>query len=218
VATTRAVASRRAVGDAEGVRVEDLRSAVTVAPVRRLIVLCVDLSGSMGAEERARAATGAALGLLTDAYQHRHRVALVGFSGSGAEVLLAPTSSVEVARNRLSSLRTGGSTPLAEGLRTATALALRYREPTPGDLHQAVLVVLTDGRATGDADALGAALEAGAEVRRRGVTALVLDCETGRTRLGLAARLAEAMGAQLVPAAVLEPLDLPAVIRSSLAP
>ncbi len=42
---------------------------------------------------------------------------------------------------------------------------------------------------------LVAAKEAAAEVRRRGVPAVVVDAEDGHTRLGLAAELADAMGA-----------------------
>ena len=41
-----------------------------------------------------------------------------------------------------------------------------------------------------------AAKEAAAEVRRRKVPAVVVDAEDGATRLGLAAELAEAMGAR----------------------
>src|SRR5262249_14156315 len=106
--TARALASRRAgEGDAE-LSVDDLRSTVRVESRTRTVVVCVDLSGSMGASERANAASGTVLGLLGDAYQRRDRVALVGFRGGGAEVLVSPTSSIEVARNRLDQLTTGG--------------------------------------------------------------------------------------------------------------
>ena len=55
---------------------------------------------------------------------------------------------------------------------------------------EVVLAVLTDGRATGSADAVQRALDAGAAIRAAGVQTIVLDCETGATRLGLAAGLA----------------------------
>ena len=86
-----------------------------------LVVLSVDASGSMGADRPHGAAKGAVLGLLADAYQRRDRVALVTFGGAGAEVVLRPTASVEIARARLSDLPTGGSSPLADGLDAATA-------------------------------------------------------------------------------------------------
>ena len=78
-----------------------------------LVILAVDTSGSMGADRRIAAAKGAVLGLLTDAYQRRDRVALVAFRGDAAEVVLRPTGSVEIARARLAELPAGGTTPLA---------------------------------------------------------------------------------------------------------
>lgn len=181
-----------------------------VAPARRTIVLCVDLSGSMGADERARAATGTVIGLLEGAYQRRDRVALVGFRGPGAEVLLAPTSSIEVARNRLEGLVTGGETPLAEGI--TRGLEIAAAAATDG--ASGLLVVLTDGRATGRADALDAALAVARTVQRRRAPSLVLDCETGPIRLRLAEQIAVAMGARHLDVDTLDPTALAAAIRS----
>lgn len=211
--TVRALARRRATDPTAVLRREDLRTEIRVAPKRRTVVLCVDLSGSMGADERARAATGTALGLLTGAYQRRDRVALVGFRGLGAEVLLAPTSSIEVARNRLDHLVTGGETPLADGI----ARGLEIAATAASDGGDALLVVLTDGRATGRPDALEAALAAAATVRRQGVASLVLDCETGPIRLRLAEQLAAAMGARHLDVDTLDPVTLAATIQAGAA-
>ena len=191
--TIRAAAGRRAT-DPNGplVAAEDVREAVREERAGNLVILAVDASGSMGAEARMEAAKGAVLGLLLDAYQRRDRVALVTFRGDGADVALRPTGSVEVARARLGELPTGGRTPLAAGIATALALAARPEE-------RPLLVLVTDGRATAapeGIDPLVAAKEAAAEVRRRGVPAVVVDAEDGHTRLGLAAELAEAMGAR----------------------
>ena len=105
---------------------------------------------------------------------------------------LRPTGSIEVAKARLTDLATGGRTPLAAGILTALTLAQH-----PAD--RPLLVLLSDGRATAGPDGqdpLVAAKEAAAEVRRRKVPAVVVDAEDGPTRLGLAAELAEAMGAR----------------------
>ncbi|MFP5321428.1 MAG: ATP-binding protein [Acidimicrobiia bacterium] len=209
VPTVRAVAARRAADPSAAVDRGDLRRAVRERPSSRTVVLCFDLSGSMGAPERAAAASGTALGLLTEAYERRDRVALVTFRGEGAEVVLRPTSSVEVAQNRLHDLATGGATPLAAGLAEALQVAQRA-----GD-DEALLVVLTDGRANGEAGELDRALDVAAAVRRAGVRALVLDCETGATRLGLSARIAEAMGAPCVHVADLDPEHLARTIRQA---
>ena len=191
--TLRAAAVRRATAEPGEplVVAADVREAVREERAGNLIVLAVDASGSMGAEARMEAAKGAVMGLLLDAYQRRDRVALVTFRGDDAEVVLRPTGSVEVARARLAELPTGGRTPLAAGITTALGLAGR-----PED--RPLLVLVSDGRATAGpegADPLVAAKEAAAEVRRRGVPAIVVDAEDGHTRLGLAYELADAMGA-----------------------
>jgi magnesium chelatase subunit D len=193
-ATIRAAAARRASDPGSGqlVAPADLREAVKEQRAGNLVILAVDASGSMGAETRMEAAKAAVLGLLLDAYQRRDRVALVTFRGDGAEVVLRPTGSVEVARARLTELPTGGRTPLASGIHAALTLAQH-----PAD--RPLLVLVSDGRATAGPDGqdpLVAAKEAAAEVRRRKVPAVVVDAEDGHTRLGLAAELAEAMGAR----------------------
>jgi len=195
LSTVRALAIRRAADPTADLDAHDVRTDVRTTRSTRLIVLCVDLSGSMGAPRRAAVATGTVLGLLDDAYQRRHRVALVAFRGDGADVVLAPTTSVDVARNRLHDLATGGATPLAAGMRRSLELVDRHAADHP------LLVVLTDGRATGAPDALEDAMAVAAKVRRRGVDALVVDCEDGAVRLGLAATLADALGAELLPLA-----------------
>jgi magnesium chelatase subunit D len=193
LSTARALAGRRELDGSAVISPDDLRVDERTMRAPRLVVLCVDLSGSMRAPARAEAATGAVLGLLEDVYQRRHRVALVGFGGDDARIVLAPTSSVEIARNRLHGLTTGGRTPLAAGLRTSLDLIAR-----DADGAHALLAVLTDGRATAGPDAFARALDAAATVQRRGIDALVLDCEDGPVRLGLAGRVAAVMGADLV--------------------
>ena len=195
-ATARAAAARRRVDpEAPALVAEDLREAVREQRTGNLVVLTVDASGSMGAPRRMEAAKGAALSLLLDAYQRRDRVALVTFRGEGADVVLRPTGSVEVARARLSELPTGGRTPLAAGIEAALRVA---RQGGSGE-RPPLLVLLSDGRATAGpsgADPLEAALAEAAAVRRQGVSAVVVDAEDGPTRLGLARRLAQAMGAR----------------------
>jgi magnesium chelatase subunit D len=180
-----------------------VQGAVRQQKAGNLIVLAVDASGSMGAEQRMEAAKGVAFGLLLDAYQRRDRVAVVSFRGEGAEVVLRPTGAVEVARARLADLRTGGRTPLAAGIDAALAVAATGGTAA---VHRPLVVVITDGRATvgpEGASPVDAARAAAERVRRRGIEAVVVDAEvTGRAatpRLGLAAKLADAMGARYLP-------------------
>ena len=210
-ATVRQVADRRSIDPEAAIELGDIRHAVKERLAGSLLVLAVDVSGSMGAEQRAQAATGTALGLLTEAYQRRDHVAVVTFGGAGATVALAPTGSIEVARHRLTSLETGGPTPLADGIRQALTVATTRRDTE----RQPMLVLLSDCRATGEGQELGDALQAASEVARQEIPALVLDCETGEPRLGLARRIAEAMGARCVDVADLDSAGLTSMIRSA---
>jgi magnesium chelatase subunit D len=170
----------------------------------------------MGMDDRMAAVKGALLGLLVDAYQRRDRVALVTFRGAEADVVLRPTGSVEVARSRLETLATGGETPLAEGIRVAADLA---RRSATSELRP-LLVLVTDGRATGGAtpgghDPVAAALGEAGTVAREGLPAVVVDVERpDAPRLGLATDLALAMGARHIPLPALTAGRLEAALRS----
>ncbi|OPX09456.1 hypothetical protein B1790_15405, partial [Mycobacterium sp. AT1] len=61
-----------------------------------------------------------------------------------------------------------------------------------------LLVVVTDGRATARADALERSRRAAAYVAAQRISAIVVDCESGRMRMGLARVLAEHMAAEHV--------------------
>jgi len=192
---------------------DDVRQPRRATPRPRTVIVCVDASGSMGTEARVSAATGAVLGLLSDAYLRRDEVALVAFRGSEAVEALPPTRSVELARARLADLPTGGHTPLAEGI--TTALATAQRAVTRGAVP--LLVLLTDGRATGSPDALDQARDAARAVATAGVEALVLDAEEpGRTSLGLAPELATLMSATCLPVTTLTPETLESTLRQAL--
>jgi magnesium chelatase subunit D len=178
-----------------GIHHTDLRQKVRESRTGNLILFVVDASGSMGARERMVATKGAILSLLLDAYQKRDQVGMVSFRGHEATVLLPPTGSVELAQRHLAELRTGGRTPLAAGLAKAYELLLRYRQRARE--VQPLLVMLTDGRAnagTKGSDPLTDAVTKAAALRAAGVSSLVVDTEQGAVRLGLARRLADALG------------------------
>jgi len=121
----------------------DLRFKQFQQKAGMLVIFAVDSSGSMAAN-RIHLAKGALLRLLEKAYLHRDTVALIGFRGDAAELLLPPTRSVERAKRLLSTLPVGGGTPLASGLEAALALA---RHSRPEEARQRLLVLVTDGTA-----------------------------------------------------------------------
>ncbi|WP_166535394.1 putative cobaltochelatase [Blastococcus xanthinilyticus] len=175
---------------------DDLRQAALEGREGNLVLFVVDASGSMGSRARMAAVKGAVLSLLLDAYQRRDKVGLVTFRGTDADLALPPTWSVEAAAARLTDLPTGGRTPLAAGLlRAHEVLRIeRVRDPR----RRPLLVVVTDGRATGarGGDHLGQARRAAGLLAASEVAAVVVDCEAGPVRLGLAAALGVSLGAQ----------------------
>jgi magnesium chelatase subunit D len=168
----------------------DLREHRREGRESNLVLFAVDASGSMAARRRMEAVKGAVLSLLLDAYQRRDKVGLICFRGAGAELLLPPTSSVDAAARRLETLPAGGRTPLAAGLAEARATLRRERLRDP--LRRPLLVVVTDGRHTAGGDPAQAA----AALRKDSVASVVVDCESGPVRLGLAAGLAVTLGAE----------------------
>ncbi|GAA1368320.1 putative cobaltochelatase [Streptomyces beijiangensis] len=178
------------------VRRDDLRQANREGREGNLVLFVVDASGSMAARQRMSAVKGAVLSLLLDAYQRRDKVGLVSFRGKDAEVALPPTSSVDAAAVRLESLPTGGRTPVAAGLLKAHDVLRieRMRDPS----RRPLLVVVTDGRATGGPEPLALAARAARLHEVEGVASVVVDCESGPVRLGLAGELARQLGGTAV--------------------
>jgi magnesium chelatase subunit D len=201
LATVRAAAPHQRVRGRSGtglaLRPRDVRFALREGREGNLVLFCVDASGSMGARARMREVKSAVLSLLLDAYRRRDKVGLVTFRAAEADLALPPTISVEAAAARLEALPTGGRTPLAEGLLKA-AHVLRV-EALRDPRRRPLLVVVTDGRATSGADAVARSHAAAGLLAGTGVTSVVMDCESGRMRLGLAGELAARLGAEHVP-------------------
>jgi len=179
----------------------DLRESVREGREGNLVLFVVDASGSMAARRRMTTVKTAVLSLLLDAYQRRDKIGMITFRGRDADLVLPPTSSVEAGAARLRALPTGGRTPLAAGLvKAAEVLRVeRLRDPA----RRPLLVVVTDGRATaaGDVERAAGLLA--------GTAGIVVDCEDGPVRLGLAGKLAVRLDARLVPLG-----DLDGIVRS----
>jgi magnesium chelatase subunit D len=170
----------------------DLRVKIRRARTGNLILFVVDASGSMGARRRMIAVKGAVLSLLLDAYQKRDRVGLIAFRGPGAELLVPPTNSVELAEQRLRQLPTGGRTPLAAGLQLAYQVLNQYLQRdaalTP------LLVLVTDGRSNVGQPAH---LQQTAQtLANKQIASLVLDSDQSFVRIGAAQEVADWLAAE----------------------
>lgn len=195
------------------VQPDDVRRAVREGREGNLVIFVVDASGSMAARDRMSAVGGATLSLLRDAYQRRDKVAVITFRGQRADVLLPPTSSVYIAGLRLARFDTGGKTPLAQGLLAARDVVLR--EKARDRARRPLVVVLTDGRATGGPDPLGRTRTAARLLVAEGAAAVVVDCETSFVRLGLAEQLAQQLEAPAVRLAQLQAGELTSLVKTA---
>ncbi len=200
-ATLRAAApyqkARPSNGCAVVIRKDDLRSKVREKRTGNIFLFVVDASGSMGARERMKTVKGVIFKILFDAYQKRDRVGMIAFRKKQAEVLLPVTRSVDFAQKKLATLPTGGKTPLAQGLlKTEDVLDMLYRQDPAQD---PVVILITDGRATSPlnkgTNPVTDALEEAKRIGKRHLPVAVIDTESGFIKLGLAKKLAKAMGA-----------------------
>lgn len=193
------------------IRKQDIRVKRYRDKAGTLYVFVVDASGSM-ALNRMREAKGAAAKLLQNAYVHRDQVALIAFRGRQAQVLLPASPSVERAKRELDVLPTGGGTPLASALLNAWQMARLARGK---GIHQATLVVMTDGRANvsledgrrtaGDASAPASKQAIQQEVQRiasiiqgDGIGAVVIDTQANYLSRGEGPKLAKWLGGRYV--------------------
>ncbi|MDD1728908.1 MAG: putative cobaltochelatase [Methanospirillum sp.] len=199
-ATIRAAAPHQKgrVGDlAVKIETSDLREKVRERKMGNTVLFVVDASGSMGAQQRMTAVKGAILSLLIDAYQKRDRVGLVVFRGNSAEVLLPPTSSVELARKCMQNLPVGGKTPLASGL--SKGLEVLQREKMINAHTIPRLILISDGKANvsmGSGAPLEDATEMAAAIRDFGISSIVIDTEQSYIAFGLAHKISDDMGAK----------------------
>lgn len=179
IATARAAVTRRLIGRGdEGITATDLHAQVRSGREANLVLCVVDASSSVlenGRGAELRALLG---GLVADAKRKRDRVGLVVFRGREARLVAPPSRNHAAVLAGLDTIEPGGTTPLAEGIRVAHETALRELRRNP-DLRPIVALV-TDGYAniarTGDA--IGEARLAAHDLKRSGITLIVIGEST----------------------------------------
>jgi magnesium chelatase subunit D len=183
------------------IKLDDLRFKRFKRRSGALFIFAVDASGSMAVNRMAQA-KGAITRLLGEAYLRRDKVALISFRGSQADVLLAPTRSVELARRLVDAMPTGGATPIAAGLLKAIDLARIARLQK---LSQANIVLFTDGRANvelreGERKRISTVhdelRDLGRLLRSEGIGSLVVDTKSRFVSSGEGYALAKLLGAR----------------------
>ena len=119
---------------------DDLRTAQRGSAGGELVIIIVDASGSMG-RGAIRTAKSTALEVLQSSYRDRSKVCIIVARGHEAAIGLPVTRSLSRARRCLTSLPTGGGTPLASARLRAASIARRF----PPELVR--VIELSDGRA-----------------------------------------------------------------------
>lgn len=194
----------------------DFRQKVREKKIGNLVLFVVDASGSMGAQQRMVASKGAVLSMLMDAYQKRDKVGLIAFKGSGAELVLPPTSSVEMAQKYLEELPTGGKTPLSHGLMKGyeTIHAELRRDPDTCPF----MVLISDGRANVSMNGESPIQETktiASMFRKECIQSAVIDTESSMIKLGLAQEISSALGARYLALEDLKANSIIEAIRAS---
>ncbi|MDD2613938.1 MAG: putative cobaltochelatase [Methanosarcina sp.] len=215
-ATLRAAAPFQSVREKNGnaiiIHNSDFRKKIREKKIGNLVLFIVDASGSMGAQQRMVASKGAVLSMLLDAYQKRDKVGLIAFKGESAELLLPPTSSVELAQKHLQEMPTGGKTPLSHGLMKGyeTIQAELRRDPDTCPF----MVLISDGRANVSMNGespFQETISIASLFRDQGIQSAVIDTESSMIKFGLAQEVSSALGARYL---ALEDLKADSIIKA----
>lgn len=200
---------------------EDLRFAKREGKGRTLLLLLVDGSGSMGVHQRMQYVKGVLFHFLKSSYKRRDRVALIVFRKFGAELLVSPTNSVEMAYRILKNLPVGGNTPLSAGLDLTKRVIKLYKASHPMD--HILLLIFTDGKANIPLKPKGDPFEEikilSAEISKiPNITPIVIDTEKEREllRFELAKDLAKYLKAHYFKMENLTDKTLVKILRTTL--
>jgi magnesium chelatase subunit D len=200
------------------IKESDIREKIRERRVGNALVFLVDGSGSMGAQRRMVETKAAIMSLLLDAYQKRDKICMIVFRGSGAEVLLPLTGSVDLAGKLLADLPIGGRTPLSAGLSKTSEVLMQIFRKSP--TSRPLVLMVTDGKANaglGDAPPHQEAISIAARMKEKfeNVRFVVIDTEPqGVVRFNLAGNLATVLDAEYFHPETLRAEDLVRIAKN----
>ena len=121
----------------------DLMMPVYSSPQQRLVIFLLDVSDSMSQTvDLMRLRMAKSIG---EAYFRRDPIAIITVQGTGAKLLVHPTTSIHFVLHRLRSVIVGGATPLDQGLLMVGRMIRQWHDRYP----VIDLIVISDGRSTG---------------------------------------------------------------------
>ncbi|MGC9178869.1 MAG: VWA domain-containing protein [Vulcanisaeta sp.] len=124
---------------------EDYRVRLRAANSLSLIIILLDLSGSMAAMRRISIAKGIVRRIIEDSYVRRSHLSVIVFKGNDADILIRPTKAYEAVYKMIDELSVGGTTPLPAALAKLLNIVRGFRAKSNHAFVSAVLV--TDGKA-----------------------------------------------------------------------
>ena len=154
---------------------EDIREKVRAKKVASVVIFVVDCSGSMDDLHMMNTTKQAVLSLLTDSYQKRDKVGFVAVWGFKAQILLPPTTSVELAVKYLKELPTGGLTPLSDGLFKAVQLLKTEIWKNKGIIPTIVLISDGKGNVPLGTDIEKELISISTDIRKMEINLVVID-------------------------------------------
>lgn len=157
-----------------GLHEQNMRYRKVAGRGRRNVLFVIDTSGSTLAADRLALVKGCVISLLQDAYVKRTRVAIVGYGGAHARLVLPFTSSSEMAAKRIGAMPGGGGTPLVDALALAAGLIDRV------DGEPVEIILLSDGRYNRNrASAERLIRSFGGFCKRKGIPVHLVDASSG---------------------------------------
>ncbi len=174
------------------IRKDDLQRKIREQRIGFSIVLLLDASGSLHAQQRMQTLKGTVFNLLSEAYVKRDKIALITFRKASVDLTLPLTNSIYLAQQRLETLESGGNSPIA------MALEYVYNYINTMKIKQKnakfVVVFMSDGRANfcdSSASPVESALSSAQKLAMLGCKKIFVDYEQGRIKLGLMEKFAE---------------------------